>query len=250
MTQILKLSELEFVDELHPRTGVWWVTVHRYAKEMEAGAVFPHILVGRLPNGRTIVVDGWHRCLALQKLGEEHVKGEVKDYPDERRLYAEAVRANNHHGKPLSVQEKVRIIYRLEEYGFEPQEIGRLIYVSPGAEMERFKARTVKGPRGVIHLKSPLAKLVERGLISESDAAAMDQGSLTVRDVQSLLIQLVALLHGYVFPWKDPTIKALAVEAYQLLGEGISILDVSPGRTGPARTPTEVVAGWGGKIDV
>lgn len=51
-----------------------WEKAYRYAKELEAGAVFPPIVVRQLPNGDFRVQDGAHRTAAHKLVGRAYIE--------------------------------------------------------------------------------------------------------------------------------------------------------------------------------
>ena len=123
---LVKVSELVFDSELYPRNKVSWLTAYSYSQAMRAGEVFPPIRVG-LFQGKKYVVDGWHRVEAKRLLGEEYVEAVVKRYNDFKSMFVDAVKYNISHGRALSVQEKARIIHKLEEFQFTPAEISQIV---------------------------------------------------------------------------------------------------------------------------
>lgn len=217
--RVLKISDLTFDDTLYPRMKVGWLTAYQYAQAMKAGSVFPPILVG-LFEGKHYVVDGWHRIEAMKLLKEEHVQAMVKRFKRFEDMFAEAVKMNSAHGRPLSVQEKVRIINRLEEFEFSKEEISQIIKV-PADKIEPLKARIVFKPDGTpIYLKSVVAKAVES---SGGSAEDVDQNSFSVRNVPALLLQLLELLETDIYPIEDKSVKELSVKLYGLLGEKLQL---------------------------
>lgn len=192
---------------------VGWLTAYQYAQAMRAGSIFPPILVGRL-EGKLYVVDGWHRIEAKRMLKEEYVQATVKNYENKREMIVEAIRLNSIHGRPFSVQEKVRLIYKLEDLEFRVEEISEVIKV-PLDNIERLKARIIIGPNGKpVYLKSVVAKAKPE----EEDALGVDMDRFNVRSVNHLLGQLIELLESGVYPFDDEAVKELTVQVYGLLG--------------------------------
>ena len=212
--KLLKISELEFESEIYPRMKVGWQTAYQYAQAMKAGSEFPPILVGSL-NRKYHVIDGWHRIEALKMLKEEYVSATIKEFKTEREMFAEAIRLNSKHGRPLSVQEKVRIIHKLGELKFTLKQISEIVKV-PLDKIELFKTRTVIGPDGTpVYQKS----LTVKAGITE----AIDQASFNVRSVKHLLTQLVVILEAGSFEF-DEEAKGIAARAYSLLGEKLELV--------------------------
>lgn len=220
-TKLLKISELAFDSNLYPRMKVGWLTAYQYAQAMRAGSIFPPILVGRL-KGKLYVVDGWHRLEAKKMLKEEYVEAMVKNYENKRDMIVESIRLNSTHGRPLSVQEKVRLIYKLEDLEFRVEEISEIVKV-PVGNIERLKARIIIGPNGKpVYLKS----IVARAKPEEEDALGVDMDRFNVRSVSHLLGQLIELLESGVYPFDDEAVKGLTVRVYGLLGEMLKLTPI------------------------
>jgi len=218
-TVMLKISELEFDSEIYPRNEVNWLTAYSYSQAMRAGDVFPPIRVG-LFKGKKYVVDGWHRVEAKRLLKDEYVEAIVKRYDSLKDMFVDAVKFNITHGRPLSVQEKVRLIHKLEEFKLDLAEISRIVRI-PIDKIESFKMRVVYGPNGKpVYLKSVVAKAD----VSEDVKVRVDQDKLSVRDAYGLLSQLAELLEsGALVFGEDDKLKELAVKVYSLLGEALKL---------------------------
>jgi len=218
--QVFRIDELILDSKLYPRMKVGFLTAYQYSQAMKAGAVFPPILVG-LYKGKKYVVDGWHRIEAKKLLGEDYIQGIAKKYDSWKEMFVEAVKLNSKHGRPLSVQEKAKIIHRLSEMGFKPEEISEIVHV-PVDRIERFKARVIIGPNGQpIYLKSTLVK----ANVSETEALSVDQDKLVGASVESLMEQLIELLEADVVPMDDDKVKELMVRLYSLLGERLKLAE-------------------------
>lgn len=216
--QVFKIEELILDPKLYPRMKVGFLTAYQYSQAMKAGAVFPPIIVG-LYKGKKYVVDGWHRVEAKKLLGEEYIQGIAKKYSSWKEMFVEAVKLNSKHGRPLSVQEKAKIIHKLSKMGFKPQEISEIVHV-PVDKIERFKARVIIGPNGKpVYLKSTLVK----AKVSESEALAVDQDKLVGASVESLMEQLIELLEVGAVPIENDRVKELMVRLFDLLAEKLRL---------------------------
>lgn len=222
MKKLVRIDALVFDWELYPRLKVGWFTAYQYAQAMKAGSEFPPILVGTLPGeGRLYVVDGWHRIEARKLLREEYVETTIRKFDSKREMFVEAVRRNNVHGRPLSVQEKVRLINKLKEMEFRREEISELVKV-PIDKLERFSVRTIIGPNGKpVYLKSVVAKID----VTEKVLLDINMDSFNVRNIKHLLTQFVELLESgaYQKALDDEGTKELTVRAYALLGEVLEL---------------------------
>jgi len=220
-TQIVKIGDLIFDKDLYPRMKVGWLTAYQYAQAMKAGSIFPPILVGKC-EGKLYVVDGWHRVKAKEILGEEFIQATIKEYTSERDIFLDAIKANVAHGRPLSVQEKVRLINKLEEMNFTREQISEIVFV-PADMVEKLRVRTIIGPNGKpIYLKSVVAK----SMTDSTEASEVDMDKFSVRTVKDLLSQMIALLEAGIYPLEDEDVKELTVKLYTLLGERLKLVEV------------------------
>jgi len=220
-TQIVKIGDLIFDGNLYPRMKVGWLTAYQYAQAMKAGSVFPPILVGKYER-KLYVVDGWHRVKAKEILGEEFIQATIKEYTSERDIFLDAIKANVAHGRPLSVQEKVRLINKLEEMNFTREQISEIVFV-PADMVEKLRVRTIIGPNGKpIYLKSVVAK----SMTDSTEASEVDMDKFSVRTVKDLLSQMIALLEAGIYPFEDEGVKELTVKLYALLGERLKLVEV------------------------
>lgn len=110
--ETVPLASIVTLPEMQPRDkGLNLPTLRRYKQAMEAGEVFPPILLARV-NGALVLVDGWHRLEAMRALGEWQVVAVVR----EARSMAEArlwgYEANRKHGLPLTKAE-LREMFRV-----------------------------------------------------------------------------------------------------------------------------------------
>ena len=83
--------------------------VAKYAGEMEAGAIFPAVTLGRVDEA-LLLVGGWHRLAAYRELGVREVEATVAVMTFEEALWA-AADDNRRHGKPLTRPE-IRTVFR------------------------------------------------------------------------------------------------------------------------------------------
>lgn len=216
--RVLKISGLTFDKELYPRMETNWMTAYSYSQAMRSGEVFPPIIVGSF-EGKLYVVDGWHRVEAKKMLKEQYVQGIVKDYEDRKTLFLDAIKYNVSHGKPLSSQEKVRLIYKLEEMDFDVDQIVGIVKV-PMDKIELFKARVLTGVDGKpIFLKS----VVARSRASDEAKRAVNQDDLGSFNVVNLLSQLIELLESGVLDVNDGAVKPYAVKVLGLLQERLGL---------------------------
>lgn len=95
----LKISEVQFIEELYPRFKFDDKTVDQYRLNIDN---LPPIKVQK---AEKILIDGYHRIVAHQLEGRETIKAELEDVPREQVLWL-AVKYNSTHGLQLSNTEK------------------------------------------------------------------------------------------------------------------------------------------------
>jgi len=195
--KLFSIAELELPEDIYTRArgSPWWANVHAYAKEMEAGAKFPPIQVGEYQD-RFIVVDGYHRVNACKQLKIKHIQGTLKHYDDLGGIVKESVKANNHHGVRYTPQDKAHIADLLTKYGVEQEQISELINVS----VDKLSCFTVKNIGGKT-IKEPLMKLVNDGVLTLEQAAAIDQSRFSTQSVEDVVVQLIGYMEFGAYPW-------------------------------------------------
>lgn len=102
----IPLTSIVTLPEMQPRDkGLNLATLRRYKQAMEAGEVFPPILLARV-NDALVLVDGWHRLEAMRELGLWEAVAEVRVARSmaEARLWG--YEANRKHGLPLTTAER------------------------------------------------------------------------------------------------------------------------------------------------
>ena len=213
-----KISELIIDSELYPRIKSGWLTAYQYAQAMKANSIFPPITVG-IYKGKKYVVDGVHRIEAKKLLKENYIDAIVKPYESEKEMFVDAVKLNSTHGRPLSVQEKVRIIDKLEKMQFSLQDISEIVKV-PIDKISHFQERIILNIKGEpVYLKS---------VLSNTDASTetlltVNQTSFNVANVTVLLTQMIELLESGAYSIEEAPIKELTVRLYQLLQEKLKL---------------------------
>lgn len=115
----IPIESILTLPEMQPRDkGLNPATVRQYKQAMEAGAVFPPILLARV-NGAVLLADGWHRLAAMQQRGQWQVEAVVRDTHTlaEARLWG--YEANRKHGLPLTkaeLREMFRVYLKAERH--------------------------------------------------------------------------------------------------------------------------------------
>lgn len=228
--QLLKLSELAFdeINEmLYPRITIDWDRVERYKKAMESGETFPPLKAGRLKDvPQLILTDGRHTLEALKKRGVEYFSGEVTNYESEAELFADAVRHNAKHGKPLDKNEEELIIERLQKYSFTANQIEKIMH-TPATEIKKHScfadSYTVTSPCGakkvVVKPKQPEKEIeVHNGqpTISLPQAYCRSDGPTKIVDFKNNLRHLINFLETNRLP-DDEESRKLIKKAKELM---------------------------------
>ncbi len=211
---LIKIDEIELDADIYPRLQVGWLTAFQYAQAMRAGSVFPPILLGKFRR-KLFLVDGWHRLQAMKMLHEEYIQATVKKYESKQKMFLDAVKLNIAHGRPISQQEKTRIIDKLLQYGMQLKEISPVVHV-PLDKITLYTSRIITRSDGSkVYLKSVLARM-------ETPPTNVDQDSFNVRSLPHLLSQLLEVLRSD-FRLEDEAVKCLLIEIYELLGEKLEL---------------------------
>lgn len=104
------LASIVTLPDLQPREkGTSPATLRRYKQAMEAGEVFPPILLARV-NGALILADGWHRLEAMKALGLWEAVAEIRDAFSIAEVRLWGFESNRKHGLPLTKSE-LRAMY-------------------------------------------------------------------------------------------------------------------------------------------
>lgn len=223
-TQLLKLSELKFDDVnelLYPRLKIDWAVVDKYAAAMEAGETFPAIKAGRLKDAsQLILTDGRHTVEALKKRKVDYYSGIVKDYDSEAELFADAVRFNASHGRPLDKNDEDLIVERLQKYSFTPDQIQKIMHV-PASEIKKHNCfvnggYTVTSPSGRkthVQTKTEPEKEVEihngHPTISLPQAYCRSDGPAKIIDFKNSLRHIITFLETDRLPDDEESKKLM-----------------------------------------
>lgn len=113
MTQTTEINVADIVANkaMMMRQEISKKTITKYAKDMEAGADFPPVICFEI-DGQYILVDGFHRCGAYQKLGIEKIQADVRLGTIDEALLV-AVRADAHEGLARSNADKEKAVKAL-----------------------------------------------------------------------------------------------------------------------------------------
>ena len=80
VTQKVAIASLTIDKKYQMRLiGVAEETIEQYCMAMEQGAVFPPVVAHRVPDGRLILTDGWHRTTAHKQLGRATIEAVIHE---------------------------------------------------------------------------------------------------------------------------------------------------------------------------
>ncbi|MYL24080.1 hypothetical protein GLV89_09850 [Halomonas alkaliantarctica] len=106
----LRLTQLTLSDEFQVRRRLDPPTISRYENALKSGASLPPVTVAKV-DGVFILVDGYHRVAARERLGEMVLEAKVIETTREGAL-GMAATANLSHGLPLKNSE-IREVFRM-----------------------------------------------------------------------------------------------------------------------------------------
>jgi len=149
---------------------------------MRGGIKFPPITVATVDQKPGIIIDGVHRFEARKLLKRESIEVEDKGEMTRAQAFAEAVRLNARHGKPLTKGDRLAAYKRLLDEGFEVEKAAEIVSI-PAGEIKKWRVGTVTKISGeriptrinckvMSHLIRDLKALLNSGL--ETDEALLD----------------------------------------------------------------------------
>jgi hypothetical protein len=199
-TRRLALDAIVLDDSLYPRSQPDWLLVYRYGEAMQAGAAFPHVVVG-VRRGAHVCLDGRHRVLAARKLGLAHLTVDLSPAKPSQ-FFAEAVRLNAQHGRPLSTQERVGAAQRLKHEGMKLADIAETLWM-PVSTIERLLIERVE--------QTPEGEVIRKGPVPAGKLARPSQQyTFTGRNQLSILGQALALVEHELLDTENEEVLATA----------------------------------------
>jgi len=125
----IKVAELIIDYNLYPRQKIDPYHVSEMVESLKAGAIFPPVVAD---SESKRVVDGFHRCAALQRLYKEKAEVDVrlKKYLSEAQMYEEAMRLNSTHGRNLTSYDKAHCILKGRELGLSDDRIADALHIT------------------------------------------------------------------------------------------------------------------------
>ena len=124
-TEVRKVSEIVYREDLYPRINHDPALVQRYAGNLE---ILPAIEV----NQHNELIDGWHRWTAHRKAEAETINVKVTPTKNETEFLKLAIERNSNHGKQLEETDKKSMAIRLYNAGAgeSKDEIARVLSVT------------------------------------------------------------------------------------------------------------------------
>ena len=124
-TEVRKVSEIVYREDLYPRINHDPALVQRYAGNLE---ILPAIEV----NQHNELIDGWHRWTAHREAEAETINVKVTPTKNETEFLKLAIERNSNHGKQLEETDKKSMAIRLYNAGAgeSKDEIARVLSVT------------------------------------------------------------------------------------------------------------------------
>ncbi len=130
----IDIDKIDFDESFWPRFHENKEAIEQYADTLSNGQVLPAIIVKEKPNGRYLLIDGYHRLQANKSLGYKKIEADIQEMTDfEAR--ALPVSLNAGHGVFLSNREKKEYILKQIKKGDD---------LKKWAEMARVPLRTIQ----------------------------------------------------------------------------------------------------------
>jgi ParB-like chromosome segregation protein Spo0J len=160
------ISEITLADDINIRQGLREDAVERYAEILDE---LPPITLWR-PNGKLLLVDGWHRIAAARRLGRTDIEAEVHE-GDRTEAMVAAILANTKHGVPLSMAERNEGIVRLAQAGWRQNRIARELGLSTTRVNAILQQAEIPVPGLGVGLKDEVVKAPKEYRLPVAEAA-------------------------------------------------------------------------------
>ncbi len=173
-TQRMALSDIVIDFAIYPRTQVDSGNVSQLREAFRAGTTLPPPVI----DAKSLrVVDGVHRVTMYRREMEADgaIDVEVREYASEADIFADAVRMNAAHGRPLSPFDRARCAARLKKYRLGVAKIASLLGVrveTLKAVAERRVAKTADGREMIV--KRSIAHVVKSGAPMTAEQEAVN----------------------------------------------------------------------------
>lgn len=125
-TSTIALERLVEDFDIYPRTMVSGPHVTAICDAISTGEDLPPIVVDKKSMR---IIDGFHRTRAAKRLKLESIECELRTYKSEADLFADAVRLNASHGRPLVPFERKRAVEILRRLGTDDRKIISIVKI-------------------------------------------------------------------------------------------------------------------------
>lgn len=186
---------------LYPRERVDDFNTNQIAEAYQAGATIPPPVVAR---DGLLIIDGWHRKRAYQKVfGEDaKIEVEIRDYADRSEMFLDAVRLNAAHGNRLSTVDKKRCLILAEEFKVQEYRMWEVLHVRPETARKWSAARaTVAAKKDQVgagkKYRTPGLKRSKRRLVPLKGSMEHLSGSTITVDQEHAMEKVGGLQQSY-----------------------------------------------------
>lgn len=159
-TRIVKIATLVFDYDMYPRGRLDTHLGREYATAMQAGAVFPPIIVCA---DTTKVIDGFKRCRARQLLfgDDAEIEAVFKRYRNDGERFEEAMRSAATQGERLTTSDLVRCAILAKKFKLPIKVTARALQLKPRSFLDLVEERTAtsKTSGQDVALKSTVAEM-------------------------------------------------------------------------------------------
>jgi len=199
-TTTMPIAAILLDREFFPRKGINEINVRKLvdALEQESPAELPPLLVS---DPEHILVDGFHRHRAYEKVGITTVPVELKHYNSRADMLRDAITANVGRGQDLQPYDYARCLILCEQVGISDTELAGLLRVNT-VRLDRIREQRIGRTLGhkKIALKRSLSHLIEHEITPEIER--LNEHASGMQPVFHV-DQLIAFLEAHALPDDD-----------------------------------------------
>lgn len=215
----MKVCELIVDFSLYPRASIDSHHVGEMRKSLDAGTVFPPIVIDKKSKR---IIDGVHRSrMYAAAFGEDHpVEVVEKSYKSEAEMFLDAARYNSAHGLRMDTHDKAHCVIRAIALGIDDEKIAGALHV-PVSYVDGLRVdRTAVGKGGLtVPLKRTMQHLAGKRLTASQQAANDKMSGMQ----QAFYVnQLITLIESGSLNMADESL----LERLRVLGELIAAMAV------------------------
>ena len=157
----VKIESLVLDFTLYPRDEVSSQNVAALVEAYTLGNPVPPILV-EAKSYR--VVDGFHRSVALKRMGRTEAEVVEKTYKSDADFFADAVRLNAAHGRAFDSDDRKRSVIKLAEFGFDTASVSEIVNVTQEKIVEWTKGWGTDPDNHPVAVKAGLSHFAGRSM--------------------------------------------------------------------------------------